>query len=752
MIDKPTLGKHSQTHPTPRVPDHELLRCIGRGSYGEVWLARNTLGTYRAIKVVFRDSFQDSRPFEREYTGIRKYEPVSRTHPGLVDILQVGRNEAEGYFYYVMELADDASIQTSHGTRSQPPSDAEEPGLKPGPGTGNPDTYVARTLSRERSLRGRIPAKECIALGVTLSSALAELHRHSLIHRDIKPSNIIFVDGIAKLADIGLVTDAAEPLSYVGTEGFIPPEGPNAPQADIFSLGKVLYEIAMNKDRLDFPEPATAMEAFPDCETLVELNAILLQACHPDRRRRYASAAEMLSELERLNAGQSILSRRNSRRRLRWMAMAAGSISIITAAAFTLERLLDSHTQALQGKSSTIRPSLVGKIAPRASGLPEPLIDLSPFYTAPLNEKWYPGPLENTLKGLPSGLQHFGAVQFDVRGLVQLAGGEIGSYGADLYPTRVRGIFIGRWIQRLHFLHGSISEVEDGKVIGKYHIYYNTGRSVQVPMIYGRNVRSLWQARASNGVVSNAVVAWSGQNPVTQARGLELRVYRFDWENPWPAEEIVSTDFESTMSLAAPFLIALTAEDAPLSASQRRVSATLVQTLQGAARSFSPMPVRAASELFQWSPFKLNEHSVEIGGRYYDGFRFTTPPGESMDLIWGFSPWASAQGWFILPMTGRLKIGFEDWYHGSPGKPHNGSLTNDFVVQFLTGKKLEPDREYFIWFGSDTNATIELKAALRFVPAGRADPNQPGELAKSLGLPLGDGAGYHRHFCLGAIH
>src|SRR5262249_30796871 len=37
-----------------RIPDHELLRCIGSGSYGEVWLARNIMGTYRAVKVTYR--------------------------------------------------------------------------------------------------------------------------------------------------------------------------------------------------------------------------------------------------------------------------------------------------------------------------------------------------------------------------------------------------------------------------------------------------------------------------------------------------------------------------------------------------------------------------------------------------------------------------------------------------------------------------------------------------------------------------
>ena len=43
-------------------------------------------------------------------------------------------------------------------------------------------------------------------------------------------------------------------LSYVGTEGFIPPEGPGTPQADIFSLGKVLYEASTGNDRQYFPE------------------------------------------------------------------------------------------------------------------------------------------------------------------------------------------------------------------------------------------------------------------------------------------------------------------------------------------------------------------------------------------------------------------------------------------------------------------------------------------------------------------
>src|SRR5215831_11146456 len=93
----------------PIIPDHRLLRLIGRGSYGEVWLARNIMGTSRAVKIVYRATFDHARPYEREFAGLQKFEPVSRTHASQLDILHMGRNEREGYFYYVMELADNAA-------------------------------------------------------------------------------------------------------------------------------------------------------------------------------------------------------------------------------------------------------------------------------------------------------------------------------------------------------------------------------------------------------------------------------------------------------------------------------------------------------------------------------------------------------------------------------------------------------------------------------------------------------------------
>jgi len=75
------------------------------------------------------------------------------------------------------------------------------------------------------------------------------MHSAGLVHRDIKPSNIIFVNGKPKLADIGLVVSLGDARSFVGTEGYVPPEGPGTIHADIYSLGKVLYEISTGQGR-----------------------------------------------------------------------------------------------------------------------------------------------------------------------------------------------------------------------------------------------------------------------------------------------------------------------------------------------------------------------------------------------------------------------------------------------------------------------------------------------------------------------
>ncbi len=212
----------------PIIPDHEVLRVIGRGAYGEIWLARSLTGALRAVKVVYRGTFESERAFQREFQGMSSFEPISRAHDGFIDILHVGRTIE--YLYYIMELADDHLNGRDIDIIN----------------------YSPRTLRSDFESRQRIPISDSIALGLSLTDALSALHAQGLTHRDIKPANIIFVDGIPKLADIGLVAVSGQ-RSFVGTEGYVPPEGPGTPAADIFSLGKVLYEISTRERSAGFP-------------------------------------------------------------------------------------------------------------------------------------------------------------------------------------------------------------------------------------------------------------------------------------------------------------------------------------------------------------------------------------------------------------------------------------------------------------------------------------------------------------------
>src|SRR5437016_3620451 len=287
------------------------------------------MGTHRAVKVVYRTTFDHDRPFEREFEGIQKFEPISRMHESQVDILHVGRNEKDGYFYYVMELADDANASSLQVARAFVPAVPEDPAFQgarpaarmpPEPAgetpTLRPDTYIPKTIRSEIRQRGRLPLNECLRISLSLTTALEHLHKHGLIHRDIKPSNIIFVDGMPKLADLGMVASVDATLSFVGTEGFLPPEGPGTPQADIYSLGKVLYEVSMGRDRLDFPKLPPDIADSADAGGLLELNEVLVKACANDVRQRYQCAEEMHADLALLQSGKSVKRLRTVEHRL----------------------------------------------------------------------------------------------------------------------------------------------------------------------------------------------------------------------------------------------------------------------------------------------------------------------------------------------------------------------------------------------------------------------------------------------------
>ncbi len=323
------------------IPEYELVIEIARGSYGQVWLARSVLGTWRAIKIVQRSLFEDARPYQREFNGIRRYEAISRGHDGLVDVLHVGRNEAEGYFYYVMELADDQVV--GQNVRSL--------------------DYTPLTLQSELSARGPLPAEECIDLGAQLAEALSYLHANGLVHRDIKPSNIIFVDGQPKLADIGLVADIGLSSFSVGTLGFLPEQGTGDPLADVYALGKVLYESSTGMDRNDFPDLPANARGLSGGDKLMQLNELLLRACVHGEGHRFDGAGEFATALQVINA-PSVFARPFTWRERRLIGIATVLFLLLTLSDALLVYLgtRDSESSVAKiPKEPTIGESIQGK-------------------------------------------------------------------------------------------------------------------------------------------------------------------------------------------------------------------------------------------------------------------------------------------------------------------------------------------------------------------------------------------------------
>ena len=321
----------------PEIPDLEMLRIIGKGAYGEVWLARTVTGACRAVKVVWHEDFDDERSFTREFEGVLNYEPIARGNPGLVHILHVGRRDGEyPCYYYVMELADDAytGIHIS------------------------PEEYIPRTLLSDMQLYGHrpLPLDYVLEVGSQLAHALAGLHAEELTHRDVKPANVVFVNGRAKLADAGLVAPNSR-RSFVGTEGYIPPDGPGTPRADVYALAKVLYEIATGKDRLDFPELPAELPEGASHRRWLKFNDIICAAAEPVIGKSSIISAQVMAE--RLDALRGFAPRSTGpagkpRRKLKATHVAVAGLTVALAAAVGSHFLPSDMSSRLQGAADAL--------------------------------------------------------------------------------------------------------------------------------------------------------------------------------------------------------------------------------------------------------------------------------------------------------------------------------------------------------------------------------------------------------------
>jgi WD40 repeat protein len=186
-------------------------------------------------------------------------------------------------------------------------------------------------------------------------------------------------------------------------------------------------------------------------------------------------------------------------------------------------------------------------------------VDLTAYFTAGLTEDWHTPPTVPgwNLSRLTPGPHVFAGVEFDVRGVIQLAGGKITNDFPE-YPREVRGVSVQRHCCALHFLHASVwaYKLSPGTRIGAYLVEYADGQKEEIPIVHAEDMLEWQVINDPVEALKHATVAWTGRTPHNRP----VRLFKRTWENPRPDVMITSFDFRSTVTDAGPFLIAVTIE------------------------------------------------------------------------------------------------------------------------------------------------------------------------------------------------
>jgi len=245
------------------IKAYRPIALCGSGAYGSVYLISDAAGGRYALKIVDKNVIGGS--WEREFRGLKHYRTQVSEHPNLIKIFHI--EDCGDFFYYTMEAADDLAE-----------------------GNG----YFPATLANLIRKRGHLPAENLRETFKSLLDGLEHLHNAKMIHRDIKPDNIIFVNGVPKFGDIGLLDTTTHTLSLAGTQDFVPPEyllgqekEPTA-EIDIYALGKTLYCAFTGNDADEFPFVAPELLKNPEYRIF---NRLVRAACTPERSLRLKSAA-----------------------------------------------------------------------------------------------------------------------------------------------------------------------------------------------------------------------------------------------------------------------------------------------------------------------------------------------------------------------------------------------------------------------------------------------------------------------------
>lgn len=257
---------------------YEIKDRIGIGGMAEVYRAQDsTLGRVVAVKVMLPQFAADpsfTQRFRQEAAAAANLQS-----PYIVNVYDWGQDDET--YYIVMEFVRGSDLKTAI------------------------------------QQRGAINQRKAAEIGSQVCQALTVAHNQDIIHRDIKPQNIMVLrDGSVKVADFGIacLANSANTLTQeaLGSVHYMSPEQARGDRtdarSDIYSAGVVLYE--MLTGRLPFEGdnavsvaiqhlssvPLSPREINPDVPEALEL--ICMKAMASDLEKRYASADEMLADLE----------------------------------------------------------------------------------------------------------------------------------------------------------------------------------------------------------------------------------------------------------------------------------------------------------------------------------------------------------------------------------------------------------------------------------------------------------------------
>jgi len=289
---------------TSNIAGYEILGELGRGAMGVVYKARQLrLNRIVALKMILAGGHASATELAR--FRIEAEAVAHLDHPNIVQVYEVG--EHEGNPFFSLEFVEGDSLQKKVD--------------------GTPQ-----------------PARQAADLTRTLAAAMYAAHQRGIIHRDLKPANVLLTrDSAPKITDFGLAKRIDDKESgntrtgaILGTPSYMAPEQAQGrtketgPEADIYSLGAILYDLLTGRPPfrgetvLDTLQQVQTAEAVPPSRLQPrvprDLETICLKALAKDPHRRYASAGELAADLDRFLEGLPILARPTSwwERGLKW--------------------------------------------------------------------------------------------------------------------------------------------------------------------------------------------------------------------------------------------------------------------------------------------------------------------------------------------------------------------------------------------------------------------------------------------------